>query len=204
MVKENALILFQGDSITDGGRSRKDGTDLGQSYPAYVKRYLTGKNIGARVLNRGISGNRAIDLLNRWDEDCIKLSPDIVSILIGVNDTWRRYDANDPTEPEVFEERLEKIIKLTLQNTQADLVLLNPFLLDINEKITLMREDLSQKQEAVKKLAEKYNTAYIDLDEAFTEACGMKAPDFYAYDGVHPSREGHELIARLWLEKIFA
>jgi len=203
LVKEKPLILFQGDSITDGGRNRKRSSDLGRGYPYFVKNLLKDKNIEAEVLNRGISGNRAVDLLGRWDEECLKLSPDIVSILIGVNDTWRRYDANDPTEPEVFEERLEKIINLTLQNTEVKLVLLNPFLLDINEKITRMREDLSQKQEVVKNLAEKYDAAFIDLDKAFAEACKTKAPDHYAYDGVHPTEVGHELIAKLWVDKVF-
>ena len=202
MLECNSIILFQGDSITDAGRSRVSDRLLGSGYPAKVKSLIGKRYPGSKikVINRGISGNRAIDLINRWEEDCIALKPDYVSILIGVNDTWRRYDSNDATPADVFKQRLKKIIEETLQKTPARIVLLNPFLLDINEKITLMREDLCLKQDAVGELAKEYGTKFIDLDFIFKEAAKKRTPAYYAGDGVHPTKAGHALIADEWLK----
>lgn len=202
MLQNNTTVLFQGDSITDAGRSRVSDRLLGSGYPSKV-RSLIKKDYPEstiKVINRGISGNRAVDLLNRWESDCILLKPDYVSILIGVNDTWRRYDNNDITPADIFKDRLRKIIELTLKNTPAQIVLLNPFLLDINEKITLMREDLCFKQEAVAAIAKEYGTKFLDLDQIFKGAAEKRSPGYYAVDGVHPTKAGHTLIAKEWLK----
>lgn len=201
MLQNNATVLFQGDSVTDAGRSRTSDELLGNGYPFYVRSLLTSNHpdLAIQVLNRGISGNRAIDLLNRWDEDCLLLKPDYVSILIGVNDTWRRYDENDPTAPEVFKDRLKAIIEKTLDGTSTQIVLLNPFLLDVNEKVSAMREDLCFKQDAVAGLAKEYSTKFLDLDKIFAAAAKEQSPAFYAEDGVHPTQAGHALIAKEWI-----
>jgi acyl-CoA thioesterase I len=201
MLKNNTMVLFQGDSITDAGRSRVSDRLLGSGYPAKVRSLIKREypESGIRVINRGISGNRATDLLGRWENDCIALKPDYVSILIGVNDTWRRYDRDDPTSSDVFRDRLRIIIEKTLNETPAQIILLNPFLLDINEKITAMREDLCLKQEAVAELSKEYRTKYLDTDALFREAAKKRTPAYYALDGVHPTKAGHELIAKSWL-----
>ncbi len=202
MLQNNTTVLFQGDSVTDAGRSRVSDRLLGSGYPAKVRSLIKKEypESSIKVINRGISGNRAVDLLNRWENDCVLLKPDYVSILIGVNDTWRRYDNNDITPADIFKDRLRKIIELTLEKTPAQIVLLNPFLLDINEKITLMREDLCLKQEAVAALAKEYGTKFIDLDQIFKDAAEKRSPDYYAADGVHPTKAGHTLIAKEWLK----
>lgn len=202
MLNKNSIILFQGDSITDAGRSRVVDRKLGTGYPAHVKELLKKdfSELKIKVINRGISGNRAIDLVNRWEEDCIALKPDYVSILIGVNDTWRKYDANDETPADLFKERLKFILEETLNKTKAQIILLNPFLLDVNENITKMREDLSFKQEAVAALAKEYGTKFIDLDRIFLDASKELAPEHFSGDGVHPSQAGHELIAAEWIK----
>lgn len=201
MLKNKTTVLFQGDSVTDAGRSRTSDELLGNGYPFHVRNLLDSEypNLEITILNRGISGNRAVDLLARWDEDCLKLKPDYVSILIGVNDTWRRYDNNDPTAPDVFKDRLKAIIEKTLDGGCADILLLNPFLLDVNENVTAMREDLCFKQDAVAALAKEYNTKFLDLDKVFKEAAKERTPAFYAEDGVHPTQAGHLLIAKEWL-----
>ncbi len=201
MLKDKSTILFQGDSITDAGRSRTSDGLLGNGYAFHVRNLLDSSypDLEVKIFNRGISGNRAVDLLGRWDEDCLMLKPDYVSILIGVNDTWRRYDRNDPTAPDVFKARLKAIIEKTLSNTCAQILLLNPFLLDVNEHITAMREDLCFKQDAVAALAKEYNTRFLDLDKIFAEAAKEQTPAFYAQDGVHPTQAGHVLLAKEWL-----
>ncbi len=201
MFKDKSTILFQGDSITDAGRSRTSDELLGNGYPFHVRNVLESNHpeLKVKILNRGIGGNRAVDLLNRWDEDCLLLKPDYVSILIGVNDTWRRYDRNDPTGSDVFKDRLKAIIEKTLDGTCTKIILLNPFLLDVNENITAMREDLRFKQDAVASLAKEYNTKFLDLDKIFAQAAKEHTPAFYAEDGVHPTQVGHLLIAKEWL-----
>ena len=201
MLKKYSTVLFQGDSVTDAGRSRLSDKLLGNGYPAHVRNLLESDypDLKVKILNRGISGNRAVDLLNRWDEDCLMLKPDYVSILIGVNDTWRRYDKNDPTSPEIFKERYKKIIEKTLTGTCTQIVLLNPFLLDVNEKNITMREDLCFKQEVVAALAKEYDTKFLDLDKIFEAAAKEHTAAYYAEDGVHPTNAGHALIAKEWL-----
>lgn len=202
MLIKNSTVLFQGDSITDAGRSRIFDRQLGTGYPAHVKKILKKgfPELEIKVINRGNSGNRAIDLVNRWEEDCIAFKPDYVSILIGVNDTWRKYDANDETTADLFKERLKKILEDTLNKTKAQIILLNPFLLDVNENITRMREDLGLKQEAVATLAKEYGTKFIDLDRIFRDASKEISPIHFSGDGVHPSKAGHELIAAEWMK----
>lgn len=201
MFKQNATILFQGDSITDCSRSRTNNSELGHGYAALIRDTLhtTLKRTDIRVLNRGISGNRAIDLLGRWEEDCVSLAPDYVSILIGVNDTWRRYDSNDPTSSADFTAHMRRVIALTQEKTGAEILLLGPFLLDIHNNITRMREDLIGKQEAIRLLAKETGTHYLDLDAMFRETCRDGNPADYAADGVHPTALGHARIAEAWL-----
>ena len=102
-IEKNATILFQGDSITDCGRDRETGT-LGNGYPKYIAGLFNSMypELNVKFINKGISGNRVADLQERWTEDCINLKPDVLSILIGINDTWRKYDSNDETSAEKY------------------------------------------------------------------------------------------------------
>ena len=184
-------ILFQGDSVTDCGRDRSDPASLGGGYPLYASRLLP----GVRVRNRGISGNRAKDLVARWQADCLDLAPDTVSILIGINDVWRRYDSNDPTSDEAFEASYRKLLEPLRGKS---LLLIMPFLLDVSPAVTAMRQDLAGKQAVVCRLAGEYGAALLDADELFQTALRhwKKKPAYYAADGVHPTKEGHALLAR--------
>jgi len=185
-------ILFQGDSVTDCSRDREDFNGLGGGYPLYISQALPGAN----VLNRGISGNRAKDLAARWQEDCLDLNPDIVSILIGINDVWRRYDSNDPTSDAAFEASYRKLLEpLRLQKIKTLLVF--PFLLDVSEGVTAMREDLEGKQAVVRRLASEFGAVLLNADALFRDAVAARGllPAHYAEDGVHPTQAGHRLLA---------
>ena len=129
-IKDGEKVLFIGDSVTDCGRSRSaNSKDLGAGYPmfiaSFVKAMYPEKDI--TFINRGISGNRTRDLMKRWKEDCIDLNPDWVSILIGINDTWRRYDSNDPMTVEEFESNYRSLLERTNTETNARLILMEPF-----------------------------------------------------------------------------
>ncbi len=197
-LKENSLFLFQGDSITDAGRNFNDSFDLGSGYPMYLATLTQEKYPEKNItfINRGISGNRSIDLKNRWQKDCIDLKPDYVSILIGVNDTWRRYDSNDPTSAKDFESNYRYIIEQTLNNTSAQIIMLEPFLLYDPEDRLNWRADLDEKIFVCRKLAKEYGIEYIALDGKFAER-SIKTPyKHWLADGVHPTRAGHMLIAK--------
>ena len=185
-------ILFQGDSVTDCTRDRSNPNGLGIGYAMFASKAMP----ELRVLNRGISGNRAKDLAARRQEDCLDLQPDIVSILIGINDVWRRYDSNDPTLDEAFEISYREILE-SLRAANIKTLLIQPFLLDINENVSAMREDLIGKQAVVRRLAAEFGTALLDADELFrrTVAETGNLPLLYAADGVHPTETGHRLLA---------
>ncbi len=199
-------ILFQGDSITDCNRERGDHLSLGKGYPkriaeAYETLY---PDSGTVFLNRGISGNRAKDLLSRYDADFLALRPDVISILIGINDVWRRYDRDDPTSAEAFERDYRQLltqIKRDLPETK--IVIMEPFVLYALADRRAWREDLDPKIQCVRNLAEEFADVYIPLDGLLAKdvITGIPTGDIAA-DGVHPTAYGHGLIARYWLEYV--
>jgi lysophospholipase L1-like esterase len=152
-----------------------------------------------RFLNRGINGNRAVDLRARWRADCLDLKPTCVSILIGVNDTWRRYDNNDPTPVERFEAHYQEILRQTV-SIGAQIIIGEPFLLPTPPDRTRWREDLDPKIDATRKLARQFKATYVPFDGIFAQAATRREPEFWAADGVHPSPAGHALMAQSWLQ----
>lgn len=200
MVKK---FLFQGDSVTDAGRNWSDGADLGSGYPMFAASSFAACNPEKNVtfLNRGISGNRVRDLAARWEEDCLAIKPDVLSILIGVNDTWRRFDSDDETSEAAFEADYRKILtqtKKALPNTQ--IILMEPFSLPDPPEYGLWREDLNGKIRVVRRLAAEFRTDFIPLDAIFTSAFIASGANKWTADGVHPTCYGHALIAQHVLE----
>ena len=130
-IKPRSLILFQGDSVTDCDRKFESMIDLGKGYPNMIAGALWAKqpDDGLKFINRGISGNRTKDLYMRWVGDCINLQPDYVSILIGINDVWREFDSNDATPIEAFETNLRNVLDLTKRETDAKIIMMEPFVL---------------------------------------------------------------------------
>jgi len=204
LLGNDSLVLFQGDSITDAGRDKNNPASLGWGYAMMVSSLFAAMHPHrpVRFVNRGISGNRVRDLLARWEQDCIALKPDWVSILIGINDMWRRYDSNDPTPVDRFEREYRDLLRITRERTRARLILLEPFLIHVRKEMEGWREDLDPKIQAVRRLAREFNALYIPLDGIFARVCAMREPTFWAGDGVHPSEAGHALITRHWLQAV--
>lgn len=201
-------ILFQGDSITDCQRQRDLPTDTGKGYVHLLACRLEHDSVQDpyRIWNRGIGGDRTKDLLARWQEDCIDLQPDVLSLYIGVNNTWRRYDSDDPTPADVFKTELTELLNQTVEHTSCDVsssILIEPFVLDVpsGEKAHWM-EDLAPKQAIVKKAADDFGLRFLPLQSIFDSACERAPAALWAADGVHPTRAGHQLIADSWLENM--
>jgi lysophospholipase L1-like esterase len=144
-----------------------------------------------KFINRGVSGEKVRDLVSRWDVDCTSLQPDWLSILVGINDTL----ITPITE---FEEEYQTLLKRTTNELDSRIIICEPFL--ISGDNNAYREDLNPKIEVIRKLAKEYNTDLVPLDKIFHEACSLKTPEYWAPDGVHPSPEGHTLIAISWIK----
>lgn len=203
-VRDGMRILFQGDSITDCGR-RQDERGLGDGYVSLVAAGLLGRfaRKDITIMNRGISGNRARDLRARWEQDCLELKPDIVSVLIGINDTWRRYDSDDPTAAEAFREDYTNILEATRETLGVPTVLCEPFLLPFPGDRVVWREDLDPKIAIVRDLARTLATVLVPLDGIFAAASVERECSHWTRDGVHPTAAGHGLISENWMRCVF-
>lgn len=197
-------ILFQGDSITDAGRSREDDNYLGGGYPHLVKATLGFEHPEEyKFINRGISGNRVVDLYARIKVDIINLKPDVMSILIGVNDVWHEFDIQNGVDAEKY----YKIYSMLIEEVKAALpdikiMILEPFTLcgDGNRNYYEgFRAEVEKRAEKAKQIAEKYNLTFIPLQKKLDEADKI-APGYWLRDGVHPTEMGHELIKREWIK----
>lgn len=206
------VILFQGDSITDAGRNRDSSTSMGHGYPDLVSAYLGYDCPGEyEFYNRGISGNRVLDLYARIVRDIINIRPDYMSILIGVNDIWHGLGAN-PNGTGF--ERYEKVYNILLEELRAEfpdlkIMILEPFVL--KGPATESREEEPDRWEQfdtgvrkmaqiARSLADKHGLKFVELQNKFDAACEKAEPTYWLGDGVHPTPKGHELIKRAWLE----
>lgn len=206
-LKENDIVLFQGDSITDGARGRNSDLNhiLGHGYQYILAGRLladnTGKNI--EIINRGISGNRVSDLYGRWQEDCLNLKPSVLSILIGINDIAFQYINGSGSDPDRYEKIYCALIDEVLeQNPRTFLVIMEPFYginpdPDIHAHYTARIDAIREKAKAV---AEKYTAVFVPLQDMFDDFA--KEHDIFdaIWDGVHPTVLGHHLIAQRWAE----
>ena len=204
-------ILFYGDSITDANRNRENPnhmTALGNGYVRSLAEKLIGKSPNQyEVINKGISGNRIVDLYSRIKVDCWNLEPDLISILIGVNDVWHEVESQNGVELD----RFEKVFRMLIEDTKERLpnvkiMLLEPFVLkglateDCDYVENRYEKFLSVYEYAkvVKKLAEDYGCVFVPLQEKFNEGAKVNGNEFYLSDGVHPWFGGATLIAEEW------
>ncbi len=200
-------ILFQGDSITDAGRDKRNYYNMGKGYAKYAVEYIKAAHPQSELefINLGIGGNRTDQLFDRLYKDAIALEPDIISILIGINDVWHRYGGERiATTDEQLELNYRTILRELRAKTNAKIMILSPYLLDCDDKDAI-REDLKTVLPIIRKLADEYADVYVPLDEYFEEALKtMPEPRYYSADGVHPNQNGAAFIGKLYAEAIEA
>lgn len=186
-------IVFAGDSVTDCGR-RSEPEALGHGY---VRMLAEGPLAAHQVRNRGFDGNRLSDLAARWTEDVLTPAPDLVSIMIGINDTWRRYDSGQLSPADEYE-RIYRGLLATLPATTR-VVLLEPFVLPVTDEQTRWwDEDLAARVDAVHRIAIDHDALVLPTGQALSAAADSQGAATLAADGVHPTAAGHRLIADLW------
>ena len=204
------VIMFQGDSITDVGRGRDVEADkrpniqLGGGYPGLVAARLL-RDHPADCLqfhNRGISGNRVVDLYARWKRDTLNYKPDIISILIGVNDTWHEAVQDNPNGVEV--PRYAQIYRLLLEWTRSvlpdvKLVLMEPFVLPFGAVQDHWLQEMQQRRETVAALSKEFHAVFIPCQKILDDACAIMPQEYWLADGVHPTLAGHQLLADAWI-----
>ena len=198
-------LLFQGDSITDAGRDKRNYFNMGNGYPKYASALLAEAlpEVDFTFINQGIGGNRTDQLHDRLYKDAIEFDPDVISILIGINDVWHRYgSAKVATTDEQLELNYRSILTRLKKETHAKIVMIAPYVLDADDK-DMMKEDLKTVQPIIRKLAEEFADVFIPLDEHFAKALQTQPePKFYSKDGVHPNENGAEFIGKLYAEAV--
>ena len=228
-------ILFQGDSITDAGRNREDFYSLGYGYPLLVAAHLTAEPPGRyEYVNRGIGGNLLVDLYERRQADLLDLAPDYLSIFIGTNDAWAELDQGRPIVTDAFEQMYDDLLKeIFATYPKVRVMLISPYIMEglfsrnteeQPDRLNQFRIHIASRIEAVRRIAQKYDLPFVNMQEVFDEACATAATacrvevarhtnagdDFDAAcaaagaacwtgDGAHPTPGGHELIKRAWL-----
>lgn len=194
-------ILFQGDSITDAGRSRTNDSERGFGYPTLVSAELGFKYPGKyNFINKGISGNRIVDLYARIKCDFINLKPDYLTILIGINDVWHEIGGrNGVDNKKFFKVYCDLIEEIKTMLPDIKIFILEPFVLSASatkDNYGIFRRETEMRAESAKAVAEKFGLTFVPLQKKFDEAEKMAEASYWLSDGVHPTAAGHELIAR--------
>jgi lysophospholipase L1-like esterase len=208
VLNQGTTILFQGDSITDAGRNKKEpqaNNGLGRGYPAHVAGGLLGKHtcLGLQIHNRGISGNKVPDLEARWQQDAIDIKPDLLSILIGVNDIWHKLNGRYNGTVEDYETGFRALLQRTQKALpQTRIVICEPFVLRCGAVKDNWFPEFDQRRAVAKKLADELKLTFVPFQSMFDNATKSAPPEFWARDGVHPTTEGHALMAQTWREVV--
>ena len=205
------VILFQGDSITDAGREKKNelannGRSFGMGYAniaaSWLLEEMAAKNL--TIYNRGISGNKVNQLSDRWDKDCLDLKPDVLSILIGVNDYWHFRNGRYDGTPEIYESDFRKLLQRTKTALpHIKLVICQPFVLTGTSAVDeSWLEPFRHYQDSAAKIAGEFGAIWVPFQTAFDQAIEEAPATYWAADGVHPSMAGSQLMAESWLEAL--
>lgn len=207
---ENDIILFQGDSITDSSR-RKDykqannSAALGRGYSELLAAFLLYKYADKKlkIYNRGVSGNKVYELAERWDEDCLKIKPDVLSILIGVNDFWHTLDGRYNGTVSKYKIDFVNLLDITKQELpNIKLIIGEPFaVLGVNKVNEKWYPMFNEYREAAREVAEQFHAIFVPYQSIFDKVQHIVPGSYWTVDGVHPSLPGAQLMADAWLKK---
>ncbi len=199
------VVLFQGDSITDCRRDRASADpnqtgQLGTGYPLLIAsaELAAHPTSGLKFYNRGVSGNKVPDLEQRWAADTLALKPDVLSVLIGVNDFWHRKNGYTGTVAD-YEKGFAALLETTRQALPlVRLVVIEPFVLRCGAVDATWFPEFDDRRAAAARVARQAQATFIPMHDRFTELAARTSPEYWAADGVHPTPAGHALIAERW------
>lgn len=205
MIRAKDTILFQGDSITDCGRARENipvngGLGIGYANAIAAQLLATRPADGLTFLNRGISGNRIVDLYSRIKCDVINLKPDVLSVLIGVNDTWHEFGSQNGVDVPKYERVYRDFLKEVRDALPGvHFVLCEPFVLSCGVVTKDWVAEMDRRRAVVRKLAAEFAAVFVPFQGMFDAALKEAPPEYWARDGVHPTIAGHYRMAQAWL-----
>ncbi len=198
-------LVFQGDSITDAGRDKRNYHQMGNGYPKYAAPMIAEAcpDRAIEFFNFGISGNRTSQVFDRLWADGLAFEPNVISFLLGINDLWHRHNENRiATTYAQIETTYRAILERVKRETDAKIVILLPYMLECEDKQE-MRAELPELQAIVRRLADEFADVFVDLQALFDEAMRTQPhPKFYSADGVHPNDEGARFIAKHYAEAV--
>jgi lysophospholipase L1-like esterase len=217
-MKKNSLtsdniILFQGDSITDAGRNRNDNSfnstgALGAGYPMLAGAELLEKyaSLKLKVFNKGVSGNKVFQLAERWDVDCLSIKPDILSILIGVNDIWHKLEGNYNGTVETYRHDYIALLERTKKALpNVKLIICEPFAVPgIKAVDDRWYPEFYGYQKTAREIATQFNATFIPYQKIYDEAIKKAPGTYWTGDGVHPTLAGAQLMAQAWVAAVKA
>ena len=210
LAKDN-VILFQGDSITDAGRNREDNSFnnprvLGTGYVLFsaAELLVDYSNLNIKIYNKGISGNKVFQLADRWEKDCLEIKPDVLSILIGVNDFWHKLNGQYNGTPEIYRNDYIALIERTKKALpDVKLIICEPFAVPgvkaVDDK---WYPEFYEYQKAAREIADKFGAAFIPFQRVFDEAQKKAPGSYWTVDGVHASLAGAAIMAEAWMGAI--
>jgi len=205
-------ILFQGDSITDSGRNKEDISGfnnarvLGNGYvflaaAALLRKYAP---LNLKIFNKGISGNKVFQLAERWDKDCLDIKPDVLSILIGVNDIWHKLNGQYDGTVDVYRRDYIALLERT-KNALPDvqLIICEPFgVRGVKAVGDKWYPEFLEYQKTARDIAIQFGAVFIPYQSIYDEAQKQAPGEYWTGDGVHPSLAGAELMAEAWMNVI--
>ena len=210
-ISQDQVVLFQGDSITDSGRNKEDTSfntarNLGSGYPMLAGAALLNKfeALNLKIYNKGISGNKVYQLAERWDKDCIELKPDVLSILIGVNDIWHKLNGNYDGTIDIYRNDYTALLERTVKSLpNVKLIICEPFAVNgvkaVDDK---WYPEFYEYQKAAREIAKQFRATFIPFQNVFDEAQKRAPGSYWTGDGVHPTLAGSQLMAKAWMKAI--
>lgn len=198
-IKSDSKILFIGDSITDVKFNLRFHYKLKgrRVYALNVAKAIKKKYPHTETNFKGIASNRTYHVYDRLTKDCINLKPDVIIMLIGVNDAWENYVPEQypplkrPMEPHIKE--IFRRIKSELDDVQ--ILFLLPFMIDTVEEKLSFHKTLDEYRIVLERYAAENGAEIIDLQKMFYEVQKTVQPRLLATDGIHPTNLGHKYIS---------
>lgn len=212
---EGLRVVFIGDSITDGNwgvvynykptSAQRSQTDMnhiyGHGYMSLVASYYQAKypGRGYSFFNRGFSGHRLSDLAARWQEDVLDLRPDVLSILVGINDINFSSEGKEALDIVAWKNLYRQLLlKVRGQNPAVRILLCTPF----TTKEGKAGQAVHELAAAVRELAEELGATLVPFDGLFAKLVDRgPSPSYWIWDGIHPTPAGHYMMAELWKKK---
>jgi lysophospholipase L1-like esterase len=211
LFEKGDTVLFQGDSITDAGREKEKELPNNPRSFGFGYAFLSASALlnslpedNLTIYNRGISGNKVYQLADRWQKDCLDLKPNVLSILIGVNDYWHKRNGKYDGTIEIYENDYRALLKRTKEALPGvKLVLCEPYyLLNTSAVDETWVEPMKQYQAVAKKMADEFDALWVPFQKVYDEAVKYAPATYWSGDGVHPAMPGAQLMAEAWLRVV--